>query len=150
MKDQKVEIVQELLSVIDQKKFDLEAWKIKASLALKIIFGDDDEKVRLIQNLHYDFSSWSLRDNSGGKKHDPIKDQAREIIESAILELKHSDNQPQVIALMRSQLTGDEFDQLQLLIENNRDDEASLIEYFSKIAPAKKDAILTQIILKLI
>lgn len=149
MKDLKVEILKELVSDFDQKNFDMEAWKIKASLVLKKIFGQNDEKSGLIQNLHYDFSSWSLRDNSGGKQHDSIKDQAKEIIESAILELKLSDDQSQTMMLMRSQLTGAEFNEIQLLIENKQSDKVSLTEYFSKIATEKKDAILAQIILNL-
>lgn len=148
MENKKVEIVSELLEALDQKNFDLEAWKIKASLALKMIFGNDDEKVALIHALRYNFSSWSLRDQSGGKQHDPVKDQAREIIESSIVELQLLGSQSHIMNVLRSQLTGSEFDQLQLLIEKRPDEEVSLTEYFSKIAPSKKDLILTQIVMK--
>lgn len=149
MNELKIKVIQELASDFDQKNFDLEAWKIKASLVLKRIFGEKDEKVGLIQNLHYDFSSWSLRDHSGGKQHDPVKDQAREIIETAILELKLIDDLPAVTTVMQSVLSGSEFVQLQQLRENKLSNEMGLTEYFSKIAPEKKDLILAQIILKL-
>ena len=149
MKNQKVEILEDLLKSFDQKNFDLDAWKIKASIVLKKIFGEADEKASLINNLHYDFSSWSLRDHSGGKQHDPIKDQAKEIIEAAIVELELSGDRSPVLEVMRNQLSGEEFDQLQHLIDNNQNIEASLTEYFSKIAPAKKEQILAQIILKI-
>ena len=150
MNNPKLEILQELLVPIDQKNFDIEAWKIKASLVLKRIFGNDDSKASLVDSLHYDYSSWSLRDHSGNRQIDPVKDKAKEIIESAILELRLSDQEPPVMEVIKGQLTGEEFDQLQLLVKNKESDEVSLTEYFSKIASAKKDQALAKIILKLI
>lgn len=148
MEDNKISILRELLQAFNQKTFDLEAWKIKASIILKKIFGDDDEKVELINQLHYDYSSWNLRDHSGGKQHDSVSDQAKEIIETAIIELELSKNDSPILEIFQKHYTGAEFDELQLLINNNSLVEEKLTEYFSKITNSKKDLILAQIILK--
>jgi len=87
MDSAKTEILGDLLADIDNKAFDLEAWKKKAILILKKIFGERDDKISMIENLHYEFSSWSLRDSSGGTSYDKVKENARKIIEAATSEL---------------------------------------------------------------
>ncbi|MDA3818719.1 MAG: hypothetical protein PF486_15165 [Prolixibacteraceae bacterium] len=147
MDNKKIEILQTLLQDMNKKNFDFEAWRIKTSLLLKRIFGNDDEKVELINNLHYDHSSWSLRDGFGGKQHDPVKEQAREILEAAKLELQLGDTKPDNSdSVIKGNLSNENYQRLASLLENNST-EQELTEYFSNIAPAIKNAILAKIIL---
>jgi hypothetical protein len=147
MDDKKIEIIESLIQDLDQKNVDFDAWRVKTSLLLKKIFGNDDEKVELINKLHYDYSSWSLRDGFGGKQHDPVKDQAREIMEAAKLELQLSDQKPdKLTGFVENNLSKEEYQLLNSLLEKNPT-EQELTEYFSNIAPAVKNAILAKIIL---
>jgi len=145
MENKKVIALEELLKTFDQPIFDLEAWKIKASLVLKKLFGSDDEKLDLIDKLHYDFSSWSLRDNSGSKQHDPVKNQAKEIINAAILELQISEEENLTLDFFKKELSGADYEQL--LQKVKKEDESKIIKLLSSIKPAIKDRILTKILL---
>ncbi|MCF8363228.1 MAG: hypothetical protein K9G70_11465 [Prolixibacteraceae bacterium] len=147
MDKKKIEILEALIQDLGQKNVDFDAWRVKTSLLLKKIFGNDDEKVELINNLHYDYSSWSLRDGFGGKQHDPVKDQAREILEAAKLELQLGEAKPDdQSGIIKEKISGEEYQRLTSLLEN-KPTEQELTEYFSNIAPAIKDAILAKIIL---
>ncbi|MGF7140875.1 hypothetical protein [Roseimarinus sediminis] len=147
MENKKTEALHQLIKAVDQNNFDLEAWKIKAKLILQKIFGSDDPKLTLIEALHYDYSSWSLRDHSGGRQHDPIKDQARELIETALIELSLNEDEHWIEVLLKKYLTGQQYDELISLQHNSEPDKAALSEYFSKIAPEIKDQLLVQILL---
>lgn len=146
MNNPEVEILNQLLKAIDQKNFDLSVWKIKTNLLIKKLFGEADDKLKLIDALHYDYSSWSLRDQSGSKQADAVKEQARGIIEAAIMELSVSSSND-VINELRNDLTGSQLDQLQQLIKQTNVDEKALADFFSKISPEVKDRVLARLIL---
>lgn len=146
MENTKATVLKELLDAIDSKNFDLESWKIKASHITKKIFGNNDEKVLLIRNLQYDYSSWSLRDHSGGKQNDSVKEKAREIMETALLELKLSDNHSDVILKFKDQLTGAQFNSLQSLMESAHENPEKLKSFISTIQADIKDEILVQLL----
>lgn len=144
--NRKIEALQTLLNAIDQKNFKIDAWKIKASLVIQKIYGPNDPKLVLIDKLHYDYSSWSLRDENGSQVLDSVKEQARGIIEASILEeTLDLDNSPLKVT---QEILGDEFQNLQNKLEESQVNEEVLMEYFSKIASTKKDLILARIILK--
>jgi hypothetical protein len=147
MENTKSEILGELLADIDCRTFELEAWKQKAILVLKRIFGDTDEKITLVENLHYDFSSWSLRDSSGGKSSDKVKETAHKIIEAALLEVKLQQNDNLVIASLKEELTGKEF---AALIEITAQENISqpLTVYFSSLKAEVKDQLLAKLVSK--
>ncbi len=54
MENIRKQVLLDLITALDQKNFDLEAWKIRASLIIKKLFGANDEKYVLIKNLKYD------------------------------------------------------------------------------------------------
>jgi biopolymer transport protein ExbD len=69
----------------------------------------------MIQNLHYDYSSWSLRDTYAGgsaKDKDPVRIQAKEILEATITELEslglpqEKKEQQKIRELLEDELTG--------------------------------------------
>ncbi|MCK9448671.1 MAG: hypothetical protein M0Q41_06800 [Bacteroidales bacterium] len=90
MKEQAIEVLQKQLSKLDQKQIDFKAWKQQTSLLLERIFGENDSKSRKINELDYEFSSWSLRDASGNISYkEGVKKSATAILEAAIIELEH-------------------------------------------------------------
>lgn len=146
MEDTKQIILTQLIDALKQKDVDFEAWKLKASLVLKQLFDSNDEKITLINELHYDYSSWSLRDGSGGKLHDPVKESAKEILEAAKLELQLNNADP-ILSVLQEKLSGNEYNSLLNMIKNS-ENENEITSFFSKIAPTIKDAILVKMILK--
>jgi len=148
MEDFNKTVLQDLLTYFDQKKFDLDVWRIKAMVVFKKIFGDESEKLKMIEALHYDYSSWSLRDIDGTKQTDSVKELAKGILESAILELSFEEQSNFIEPLLSQHLTGAELSSLQNKLDKIDVNESEITEYFSKLAPAAKDAILAQLILK--
>lgn len=90
MVDHYIKMLQEQINKLEAKDFDLKSWRIYTTTILERIFGEDSRKIRQIEELKYEFGSWSLRDASGAKKNkDTVRSMAREILESAISELKN-------------------------------------------------------------
>jgi hypothetical protein len=70
--------------------FDLEAWKSGAVIILERLFGEDNQKIRQIEKIKYDQSSWALREAKGSKNMmETCKKQGREILQIAMDELEH-------------------------------------------------------------
>lgn len=71
------------------KSFDLEGWKSQTLLLVQRIFGKEHPVIKMIGDLKYDYSSWHLRDVTGNKEtEDPVRIQARQILDAAITELE--------------------------------------------------------------
>jgi hypothetical protein len=148
MENTKAVILGELLDDIDSKAFELEAWKKKATLVLKKIFGDNDEKLSMIEKLHYEFSSWSLRDSSGGTSYDKVKENARKIIEAATAELKLTTDNNLVIETLKDELSGKEFAALQSITEDQENISQSLNVYFNAMSPERKNELLIALVIR--
>ena len=76
MAEKEIALLKEQIIRLDEKKFDLEAWKNHTIIFLERIFGKDSSKIKMIKELHYDYSSWSLRDTAAAgktKDKDPIE-----------------------------------------------------------------------------
>lgn len=85
----KIEILQKQIEKLDNKKFDLEAWKKHTIILLEAIFGSNNQKVKQIENIEYEYNSWSLRDTSGYSEYlQSCKKLAREVLEASIEELE--------------------------------------------------------------
>ncbi|MBN1927036.1 MAG: hypothetical protein JW798_14480 [Prolixibacteraceae bacterium] len=149
MNQKKIEILNELLAAIDEQNFDLNAWKVKATLIVKKIFGENDPKAALIDGLHYDYSSWALRDHSGGKIHDSVKDKAKEIVEAAMVELKLEEGENALMQNIRDELTGSEFAFLQEHIASLPESADNLTSFLKELPEGKTEKILSKIIVEL-
>lgn len=89
MPKKEIELLKAQIQKLDAKDFDLEAWKKYTIIILARIFGDTSQKVRQIEGIEYDFSSWSLRDTTGSSSYiDTCKKLGMEILEASIEELK--------------------------------------------------------------
>ena len=74
MADKEISILKEQIERLNEKQFDLDSWKNQTVIFLERIFGKESSKVKLIRELHYDYSSWNLRDTTGaGQAKDPVQ-----------------------------------------------------------------------------
>lgn len=130
MAEKEITLLKEQIDRLDEIKFDLEAWKNRTVIFLERIFGKESPKLKMIQNLHYDYSSWSLRDTFAGgsaKDKDPVRIQAREILEAIIYELENlglpqeKKEKLKIRELLEDELTGKQVKEIDILL--NSDDQ---------------------------
>ncbi len=90
MAKKEISLLKKQIDKIDTKDFDLEAWKKYTIILLARIFGDKTEKIRQIESIEYDFSSWALRDTTGASSYmETCKKLGQKILEASIDELEH-------------------------------------------------------------
>ena len=89
MAQKEIKLLEQQIARLNDKSFDLEAWKKYTIIIIARIFGNADEKIRQVEQLESDFSSWSLRDASGNESYEErTKKLAKEILTAAIDEIK--------------------------------------------------------------
>ncbi len=111
-----LKLIDKQIAKLDAEDFDLEAWKSSAAYILKMIFGADDPKIKEIESLKIDYSSWALRDASSTYRPEEMcKKKGREIMEIAKDELDLNGIRPKEADLMvhlKEQLTEQQFEKL--------------------------------------
>ncbi len=156
MAEKQIALLKEQLARLDEKKFDLEAWKNHTLIFLERIFGKENSKLRLIKELHYDYSSWSLRDTAAAgktKDTDPVKMQAREILGATILELERlglpddGDDRQKIWELLQDELTGKQVKDIQSVLKSEDKEKTKKI---SEILENLEKENLTLLIAKLL
>ena len=84
-----IKLLEEQIKKLDEKDFDLDAWKQYTIVLLARIFGDNNQKIKQIEKIEYDHSSWALRDTSGSSSYlDTCKKLGKEILTASIDELE--------------------------------------------------------------
>lgn len=125
MAKKEIALLREQIERLNDKMFDLDAWKNRTEIFLERIFGKDSLKLKMIQSLHYDYSSWSLRDTYAGgsvKDKDPVRIQAEEILEAIITELEslglpeEEKEQLKIMELLDDELTGKQMREIENLM----------------------------------
>ena len=156
MAEKEIALLKEQLARLSEKKFDLEAWKSHTLIFLERIFGKDNTKLKLIQELHYDYSSWNLRDTAAAgktKDKDPVKMQAREILNATILELEHlglpqgEKESEKVWLLLQDELTGKQVKEIEAIVNSDSNDKTKKI---NEILTSLEKENLTLLISKLL
>lgn len=136
MAENEISLLKEQLARLDEKQFDLEAWKNHTLLFLERIFGSDNSKLKLIKELRYDYSSWNLRDTAASgktKDKDPVKMQAREILQATILELEKlglpvgQSDQRKIWELLQDELTGKQVKEIDAILKSANEEKAKKI-----------------------
>ncbi len=90
MISKQIELLRLQIEKLAAKDMDLEAWKGSTIVLLERIFGENNQRVKHIENIKYDYSSWSLRDASGSVSQlDSCKRRGKEILEVCISELEN-------------------------------------------------------------
>lgn len=134
MAKKEITILRKQIERLGIKDFDLEAWKKFTIVMLARIFGDTSEKIRQIENIEYDYSSWSLRDTSGSSAYlDSCKKLGRKILEASIEELEafglpeKSDEGDAffqiIIDALKDELKGSQFRDLKTIILKTKKEE---------------------------
>ena len=83
-----IKLLETQIEKLDAKGFDLDAWKQYTIVLLARIFGESDPKIKQVEKIDYDYSSWALRDTSGKTSYrDTCKKLGREILQASIDEL---------------------------------------------------------------
>jgi hypothetical protein len=137
MVEKEIALINRQLESLHAKNFDLEAWKSHTIIFLERIFGKESSKVRMIKELNYNYSSWSLRDAAGtGKDSDPVILKAREILEATRLELEHlgipgkEEENLKIWSLLEEELTGKQIREIRLILQS---DESEKMEKIANI-----------------
>jgi len=90
MSKKEIELLKSRIDKLNAKDFDLEAWKNYTIVILERIFGPENQKIKQIEKIEYDYSSWSLRDTSGYSSYqEACKKLSKEILEASISELEN-------------------------------------------------------------
>jgi hypothetical protein len=88
MLKKEIQLLNQQIEKLNANDFDLEAWKKYTIIILARIFGDTSEKIKQVEKLEFEFSSWTLRDASGNESYEEgTKKLAREILQASIDEL---------------------------------------------------------------
>ncbi len=83
-----IKLLQAQIDKLENKGFDLDAWKQYTVVLLARIFGEHNTKIKQIEKIEYDFSSWALRDTSGKSAYmETCKKLGREVLLASIDEL---------------------------------------------------------------
>lgn len=89
MAQKEIKLLQLQIDKLYANDFELQPWKNYTIIILERIFGPENEKIKMIRKVEFEFSSWSLRDASGNESYEEgSKKLAREILQAAIDELK--------------------------------------------------------------
>ena len=125
-----IQILNTLVQKLDDKNFNLEAWKSASVVIIARIFGENSRKIKEIEHIEYDYSSWSLRDTSGESHTDVCKKLARNIIEASILEIETlglpgKDDKGEgkfdvdlIVSAMENELSMSEFREIKKILES--------------------------------
>ncbi len=81
-----LDLLQLQLQKIDDRDFDLTAWKKSTILLTTSCFGTNSPQVAALDKIDYAYSSWALRDESGTS--DPVKTDCKTTLNTIIDELK--------------------------------------------------------------
>ncbi len=136
MAEKEIALLEKQINRLNDKDFDLEAWKNHTILFLERIFGKDTSKIKMIKDLRYDYSSWSLRDTAAAgksKDKDPVRMQAQELLEATISELENlgvpqeKPGNDRLWELLQDELTGKQVKEIQSLVKSEDPDKKDKI-----------------------
>ena len=89
MPEKEIKLLKTQIDKLNNKGFDLDAWKKSTIIILARIFGENNLKIKQIESIEYDYSSWSLRDTTGFNTYlDSCKKLGREILQASVDELE--------------------------------------------------------------
>lgn len=155
MAEKEIALLTKQREKLTEKSFDLEAWKNQTLLFLQRIFGSNHTILKMISELKYDYSSWNLRDATGNEKSDdPVKMQADEILEAAIMELKslgipqQESSNDKAWELMEEELTGKQFKEIKAIVDSDSKNKLGKVqEVLNKLEKENLISILSRILI---
>lgn len=163
MKEQYIKLIKNQIEKLNSKDFDLDSWKDSTMLVLDRIFGSDSEKIKKIKDIHYDLSSWSLRDTLGTSAHfDTCKKKGKEILEVCVMEIetlgipepRKSSNEEKpdnILSALEDELTMSQYKELKKhMTESNEETrETNIFGFLNKLGSDSAMKILSKILTSL-
>jgi hypothetical protein len=123
-----IEVLEGQIRKLEEKEFDLNAWKNFTVLLLERIFGRQSKKIEAIQKIKYDMGSWVLRDETGyTNSMEACKKLGREVLEEAIVELETfglPEESPNtipfdtILTALKDELTGTQFREIKKAVSD--------------------------------
>lgn len=156
MAEKEIVLLKNQIERLNEKDFDLEAWKNHTLIFMERIFGKDNSKIRMIKDLTYDYSSWSLRDTAAvgrTKGKDPIRAQAEEILSATIAELESlglpttKKEREKIWELLHDELTGKQIKEIEKILKSEEKEKTGQI---SNILENLETETLATVIAKLL
>ena len=157
-----IKLLENQIQKLDFKDFDLEAWKQYTVVLLARIFGDNNQKIKEIEKIEYDYSSWALRDTSGSSSYlETCKKLGKEILVASIDELNafglpdkniSAENAVSIgviIEALESELKVSQFKEIKLIVNKNTDADKKrkiLSEKLKSFGTTIPDDLLTAIL----
>ncbi len=89
MVDKAIQLIKTRIQRLESEDFDLEAWKSGTTSVLKRFLPASDPRIKDIDELKIDYSSWALRDSNS--KYNPIetcKKKGKSILEALVDEIE--------------------------------------------------------------
>jgi len=146
MAEKEITLLKAQREKLSEKSFDLDGWKNQTLLFLQRIFGGDHTILKMISELKYNYSSWHLRDATGNEKlEDPVKMQAREILDAAIAELENlglpspKKQENPVWNILEEELTGKQLKEMKDIAAEDADNRAEKLA--EKLNVLKKESL---------
>ena len=156
MAEKEIALLQEQITRLGDRKFDLEAWKNSTLIYLERIFGKESSKLKRIRELAYDYSSWNLRDTAATGKtgaKDPVLLQAEEILTATITELKTlglpelKQGKNELWELLSEDLTGKKLRELEILAATSEPERVEKMKtILEELGKERLSAILIKIL----
>ncbi len=148
MAEKEITLLKRQREKLSEKTFDLEGWKNQTVLFMQRIFGEHHTIVKMITDLKYDYSSWHLRDATGNEKsEDPVKMQARQILDAAIAELETlglpspEKKENPVWPILEDEMTGKQLKELKDIVNGNDNDKTGKIS--ERLNELKKESLVS-------
>lgn len=90
MMEKEIRLLNDLIIKIENKDFDLEAWKSSTIIILESIFSDNNQKIRQIENIKLRSGGIATTNTSHfWHNMDSCKKRGKEILEACIIELEN-------------------------------------------------------------
>ena len=147
-----IELLKKQRERIDSDDFDLEAWKSTTSALISRVFGIEDPRIKIIEDLKIDYGSWALRDASS--KYDPVatcKRKAKDLVDMSLeeLHLETGDKNAAIMTVLEDYLTGKELNEVKAVLaqKNKKKIPADLKVLLQKYKAPKLADILASILI---
>jgi len=89
MIEKRIELLRNQIQKLDEKDFDLDAWKSSTTVILGRIFGDSYQGIKAIDKIKFDSGGWAIGDASHfWDNMASCKKQGKDILEACIIELE--------------------------------------------------------------
>ncbi len=155
-----IALLKDRLTKLEDKNLDWAAWKKGTLLVLEKIFGKTSIYVDELDRTDYEFSSWSLRDTSGGG--DPVKAGCKELLEICVTDVSSRPSEKagtpaqireRVVQTLRQFLDQETLETLETLVNSSTPEmekEEQMGAFLKKKLPKHQGAMLGRILLLLL